>query len=88
MTFRQFLLRAALLAAGWILILAPATGSRDVFDTPSRTLLMALLLGAASSLLWFALKRSVKKRRRRRRHKKNPVRRGKKTGTRTTKSRR
>lgn len=86
MTFRQFFLRTALLAAVWVLILAPATGSRDVFDTPVRTLLIAVLLGVASSFIWFALERSSTKHRRRRKRKKNPVRR-RKTGARTRRGR-
>ncbi|MDI3258038.1 MAG: hypothetical protein QJR01_10005 [Kyrpidia sp.] len=88
MTWRRLFFRAAALAVGWMLILAPATGARDAFETPLSALGLAALLGAASAVLWFAAERAGKKRKRRKRRKKTVSRRRSASGSRVRKPKR
>lgn len=63
----QFAVRIALFFLAWAAVLAPASGARDLFETPLSVLILALLLGSASAALWTAWARQRRNRRKRRR---------------------
>lgn len=58
--------RAVGLALIWVLVLSPAAGARDVFETPPLIFGLAALLGTATAVLWslWPVFRKTKRRRR------------------------